>query len=372
MLNLLADVNFQAHQEFFALGKSKNPLGTSAARNQMAKGLASRIFSVVEKLPITNVVLCVDSRSWRKDFFTGYKASRAEVKKGSMDQMTRELFYGVIDDFCKAAKTKGVIVSKVSGAEGDDLLYGWSKYFNMAGQNCLVMSGDKDTVQLVNSDGDGWTAVWNNNWKNQIIYVPKGWSSRMVESDLFNLSASTDVNAVGNLMKDVFAKVVEMDDASSIVLEKVLLGDDGDDIPSSWDNGKKRLTPSKLAEVLDFMRKKGHKMSSWKDISINEVLLSDLAGVILRVMSDIDGESERHNQIENLRRNETLVWINDKTIPKKLQHEVERHIGAAITEAEQLRDTSKWRKSAILEGSKLDGESAPRANDPFAFIDLPV
>lgn len=353
----------------------KNPLGTQTARNQLAKSVAARVFSVAETLPIQNVVLCNDSKSWRKAFYEGYKSSRAVKKdgsKGTMDEATLKEFYRTIDEFCQAVKTKGVIVSAVPGAEGDDLLYLWSKQFNDNGENCLIMSGDRDSVQLVSpaGDGKGWTVVWTNSWKNQTFFVPTGWSEN--KSDIFEMTKTLDETSMLTLSKNLFATVTEMPDPTSVVLGKVLLGDDGDDVPAVWDNGEKRLTPKKAELVLEYIKKKGLTMGAWPIISKDETLLNELSGAILRTMNAVDGEAERKAVVENFRRNERLVWIERSMLPGGLVREFDMHQAETQLESEQYRDPKSWKRSGILSGTKLDGRAVSKEHDPFAFMDLPI
>jgi len=294
-----------------------------------------------------------------------------------MDDETKKLFYNVIEDFCNAAKNKGVIISRVPGAEGDDLLWAWSRHLNNKGENCLIMSGDRDTVQLVydgklgNEPEKGWTVVWTNSWKNQTFFVPKGWKG--VQEDVFDMSASNDVTSVTSLSKDLFATVTEMPDPSSIVFSKILLGDDGDDVPAVWVDGKKRLTPSKAQIVLEYVQKKGYTLNDWPKLRSNEPLLLDLCGTILRTMSAIDGTNERAAVLENLYRNEKLVYLDSSSLPPNLLRSIDRHMEESPLEAEHLRNPSLWKRNGILKGSRFEHvDAAPRTMDPFAFVDLPI
>lgn len=374
-MNLIVDLSYCFHMDFHPLSKVKNPLSTQSGKNQLAKSVATRIFSVVETLPIENVILCNDAKSWRKEFYTGYKKSR-EVKKdgskGSMDEKTLKEFYNTIDDFCNAVKTKGIIISKVPGAEGDDLLYLWSKHFNDNGKNCLIMSGDRDSVQLVSpaTENKGWTIVWTNSWKNQTFFVPNGWTNKKL--DIFEISNTMDETSIQTLSNNLFATITEMTDPSSIVLNKILLGDDGDDIPAVWDNGEKRLTPKKSELVIDYIKNKGLSIGAWPIISKDDNLLNELSGAILRTMNAIDGVAERSDVIKNFRRNEKLVWIEKNMLPEVLVNEFDRHQSEAIIESNSYRDPSNWRRNTILSGTKLDGYAASKEHDPFAFMDLPI
>ena len=253
------------------------------------------------------------------------------------------------------------------------------------------MSGDRDTVQLVyggrlNGYGtkydpctsglvtgpasiEGWTVVWTNSWKNQTFYVPQGWND--VKADVFDMTSTTDVNSVTNLSRDLFATVTELADPSSIVFQKILLGDDGDDVPAVWDDGNKRLTPSKAKIVFEYLEKKGFKGEEWPVLSMKEDVLLDMCGTILRTMSAIDGTPERKAVMENLRRNERLVWLEPQSLPKPLFKDIMRHLEERKLEADEVRDPSQWKRSSILKGGKFEGDAVSKSHDPFAFLELP-
>ena len=151
-----------------------------------------------------SVVVVIDSHSWRYKFYDDYKYALTRV---------RGIYYA---EFCKMIdlienflRSKGVIVSRVDGAEGDDLLYLWSIYFSqVVEQPCVIVTGDSDIRQIINSS----VAVFNNNSKNLHLYCTK---DREVE---WNEVLDTDV-------------LVEPTNPFEILLYKVIMGDKSDNIP---------------------------------------------------------------------------------------------------------------------------------------------
>ena len=50
-------------------------------------------------------------------------------------------------------RKKGLIVSRVMGAEGDDLLYIWSLYFGYClDEELVIITGDSDIRQIMNKN----------------------------------------------------------------------------------------------------------------------------------------------------------------------------------------------------------------------------
>jgi len=97
------------------------------------------------------VILTIDSRSWRKDIVVeeaDYKGHR--VKDDTIDW---DSFYKCMNEFAAHLERRGVIVSREERAEGDDLMYLWADRLYEAGQDAVIITGDKDLTQCVRWDG---------------------------------------------------------------------------------------------------------------------------------------------------------------------------------------------------------------------------
>ena len=151
-----------------------------------------------------SVVIVIDSHSWRYKFYDDYKYALTRIRASYYKE-----FCAMIDYVEQYLRKKGMIVSRVQGAEGDDLLYMWSIYYNQVlEESCVIITGDSDIRQIVNTN----TAVFNNNSKNLHLYCTSDkevyWNERM----------ETDV-------------IVESTTPFEIVLYKVIMGDKSDNIP---------------------------------------------------------------------------------------------------------------------------------------------
>jgi 5'-3' exonuclease len=154
--------------------------------------VATDLCSSLNNLPSGGrLIFTADSKSWRREIEIengGYKSNR--TKDENVDWT---IFFELMDSFGRQLEKMGFIYSKVSGAEGDDLLYMWSKYFNNNGEDCVVVSGDKDLHQLARFEESNWTITWNSNNKKNVVTTPIGWKSNWLEKEeeasIFNMGS---------------------------------------------------------------------------------------------------------------------------------------------------------------------------------------
>ena len=151
-----------------------------------------------------SVVIVIDSHSWRYQFYEDYKYALTKFRSPYYKD-----FCLMIDYLESYLRKKGIIVSRVQGAEGDDLLYLWSIYYTQVLEEpCVIVTGDSDIRQIMNSD----IAIFNNNSKNLHLYCTPDrevyWNERM-EADV---------------MVDPIVPF-------EVLLYKVIMGDKSDNIP---------------------------------------------------------------------------------------------------------------------------------------------
>ena len=159
---LLIDGNYFLHSRLFVLPRPKNTrmLDDEASRASLMRKLAIDLASEVRKMRgfIDNVVVAVDARSWRKDLYPSaeYKGTRKVDDKINWDSV-----YEVYTEFQDILQTHGVTVHRIEGAEADDVLFGWSTLLINKGRNCIIWTGDRDLIQLVNySKANDSYALW--------------------------------------------------------------------------------------------------------------------------------------------------------------------------------------------------------------------
>ena len=98
----------------------------------------------------THVVLCLEGRSWRKDFYAPYKANRKVTmdQRSIKEQEDDELFFEAYDDMVKFFNEKtNCSVIRQSDAEADDLIATWIQQHPE--DNHVIVSTDSDFYQLI-------------------------------------------------------------------------------------------------------------------------------------------------------------------------------------------------------------------------------
>ena len=257
---LLIDGNYFVFSRLFVLPKPKKGklLEDDKQRAQFMRKLAIDFASEMRKLKmfVDDVVLAVDSKSWRKDLFpaSDYKGTRKQNQTVDWPSV-----YAVYEEFQKVLATKGVTVHQIQGAEADDVIFGWSTMLNARGKSCIVWTGDRDLIQLVNySDTNDAHTIWYYNTK-KTLYAYKGFekdmsssaTETMTEDDmLFNMGGKNMLrdNYQSDIINWVTANKIKIQevDCDEFIFKKILVGDKSDNIQSvvTWQkemkNGKLR------------------------------------------------------------------------------------------------------------------------------------
>jgi 5'-3' exonuclease len=95
-----------------------------------------------------SVILCFDNNNyWRKDVFPYYKYSRKEDRKKSTIDWSK--IFNDINMIKQALKNTSYSVMEVDGAEADDIIAVISKHEYINNTSTMIISGDKDFVQLL-------------------------------------------------------------------------------------------------------------------------------------------------------------------------------------------------------------------------------
>jgi 5'-3' exonuclease len=376
MINILCDGNYIFHKTFGVFGGFgiKDPaevLGTKGEQSMFIRKIATDLCAGLKLLPQGGrLIFTCDSRSWRKDVEIedgGYKSTR--VKDETVDW---SIFFDLMAEFGQQMEKQGFIYSKVKGAEGDDLLYFWSEHFNSIGENCIIISGDKDMHQLARHNEKGWTVIWNNNSKNNILAVPPGWEDNWVNKtesvSIFDMTAaiSPDKDKVKEFLKKV---TVEEVNRRNFVFMKMLTGDKGDAVPGVWHvptpSGKNNgISPKKAEQILESLSQSKWKDSTFKEMLADDEFLSWVSGFVLRILKDVDNTTNREKVSKNILRNYTLMWLDSEVMPEFVTESCKEELSRGM---ELPKKNITIDRIKILDGTVWTTEvSVPKAFDPFA------
>jgi len=193
---LIVDGNYFLHKTFFISGKIK---GSKGALNFIddpemdtdilgAKLAMDFAYEVKRFSPILDgIVYCIDSSSWRKDFYpqsNTLETAESQQYKGNRkrdNSINWKYIYDLHDKFAASLKALGCTISRVDGAEADDLIFAWSAYLNLQNRNSLIFSGDNDLIQLVCDNANGTNTVYYNKF-SKALYSPLGFENWLSET----------------------------------------------------------------------------------------------------------------------------------------------------------------------------------------------
>ena len=387
---LLIDGNYFVFSRLFVLPKPKGGallLGDDKQKSQFMRKLAIDFASEMRKLKmfVDDVVLTVDSKSWRKDLFPDaqYKGTRKQNKTVDWTAV-----YEVYEAFQQIVAKKGVTVHQIQGAEADDVIFGWSTMLNARGKSCIVWTGDRDLIQLVNySNTNDAHTVWYYNTKKS-LYGYKGFEADMAESASKDMTEDDMLFNMGgqHMMRDAYQRdimswvkankinITEID-CDEFIFKKILVGDKSDNIPSviTWQkemkNGKLRnySITDKTAESIY-----NQFIKEYKDFKIDYLFSSEAKDKLSDIIYRVVGHSSLTLIKANLTNNIALMLLHNKTIPDPIQKAIydaiEKDWEGALENKDGLFEMDKILKDTEwLDGAKKNNF----APDPFAGMDIP-
>lgn len=210
-MNIIFDGNYAFHKCFSVFSQYYKEQDMSVVltdpKNQqvlMRKCIIDMCYALSKFRDIKRVAFVIDSSSWRYSIYDDYKYALTRVR----DPFYKH-FLTCLDMFEALLRRRGIIVSRVNGAEGDDLLYVWSLYFGwILDEETVIITGDSDIRQIMNKN----ISLFNNNSKNLRLHCVPG------KEDFWNSYLETDVQVVPTIPFEV-------------LMYKVLMGDTSDNIP---------------------------------------------------------------------------------------------------------------------------------------------
>ncbi len=104
------------------------------------------------------VLCCDDMHSWRRDYFPQYKAGRRTTREESPLNWTQ--IFGCFNTLkSELREVFPYKVLQVEGAEADDIIGVLSRYSSITKQKTMIVSSDKDFIQLHDKYVNQWSPV---------------------------------------------------------------------------------------------------------------------------------------------------------------------------------------------------------------------
>jgi 5'-3' exonuclease len=211
-----------------------------------------------------HVVICLEGRSWRKDFYPPYKRNRSAARETMTAEESEEdkLFYETYDEMNKFFREKtACTVLRHPQGEADDMIARWIALH--PDDEHIIISSDSDFHQLIServTQFNGVTGEWTN------------------LHGVFN-----------DKMKPVKDKKTgeqkSIGDPKFVLFEKCMRGDPTDNVFSAYPGVRTKGTKNKvgLTEAYSDMGKKGY---AWNNIMLQR--WTDHDNVEHRVLDDYE------------------------------------------------------------------------------------
>ena len=209
-----------------------------------------------------HVVFCLDSRSWRKDFYQPYKANRVvdrstqSVKDAEEHAAFRETF----NDFLKYLNERtNCTVLQNSVLEADDLVAGFIQ--SLPDDEHIIISSDTDFVQLLNTNVSQYNGI---------------------SKELLTINGVYDIK--GNLVIDKKTKEPKVvPDPEWLLFSKCVKGDPTDNVFSAYPGVRVKSSKKKIG-LLEAYADRNRKGYAYNNFMLQKWLHHD--GTEHRVMDD--------------------------------------------------------------------------------------
>ena len=209
-----------------------------------------------------HVVFCLEGRSWRKDFYTPYKANRKVTRdqRSPREMEDDELFFEAYDDMCTfLAEKSNCTVIRQSNAEADDLIATWIQQH--PDDKHVIVSTDSDFYQLIAPN-----VTQYNGTTDQIITL-EGFKNGKTGATVIDKKTGEPKKAI---------------DPEFVLFEKCVRGDSSDNVFSAYPGARLKGTKNKtgITEAYNDRHTGGYNFNNfmlqrWVDHNGDEHVVKD-------------------------------------------------------------------------------------------------
>lgn len=217
-----------------------------------------------------HVVICLEGRSWRKDYYAPYKKNRA-VARAALTEAEQEedrMFWEAFDDLKTFFIEKSnCTVLRHDNLEADDLIAGWIQAH--PADNHVIVSSDTDFHQLLAANVKQYNGI---------------------ADELHTLDGILDKR--GNLVIDKKTKEPKkIPDPKWILFEKCMRGDPSDNVFSAYPGVRTKGSKNKVG-LEEAFADKDRKGFNWNNLMLQRW---------------VDHNGEEHRVLDDYERNVRLV-----------------------------------------------------------------
>jgi len=230
----------------------------------------SSIYKAWRDQKANHVVICLEGRSWRKDYYTPYKKNRAVARAALTDAELEEdrAFWQAFDDLKTFFYEKSnCTVLRHENLEADDLVAGWIQ--SHPADNHVIVSSDTDYYQLLADNVTQYNGV------SDELHTPEG---------IFDYKGRRVIDK-----KTKEPKVIP--DPKWLLFEKCMRGDVSDNVFSAYPGVRVKGSKNKvgLQEAFADMDRKGF---NWNNLMLQRW---------------VDHNEIEHRVLDDYERNRTLI-----------------------------------------------------------------
>lgn len=286
-----------------------------AAKNNLKDFLARSIILQVNKLYgiIDNIILVADGGSWRNridkpsTIVEEYKGNRSRS-----EDVEWAYVFESLSEIQENLRSLGVTACKNLGVEGDDWIWHWSTKLNKEGINCIIWSSDGDLKQLVKYENNVWTVWYNDRYG---LVLPENMNDE--GDDLAFYMNCNFYSETFNKLKNLSPKGYKYLSPDSIVIEKTMCGDAGDNV-------KPIMRVRSGSKNYKYTPKMWSTLSEKLQINTINDLLNNKENIVKELLKSRTGKWLNFNNtneqvLEELNYNLKLVWLNSSQIPDDIQ-----------------------------------------------------
>ena len=272
-----------------------------------------------------HIVLCLEGRSWRKDFYEPYKKNR----KVTMDQRSPreieddELYFEAYDDMVKffAEKTNCSVI-RCEQAEADDMIALW------------IQDHPEDEHMIVSTDSDFYQLMADN------VQQYNGTTDQLV-----SLEGFVDAKTGKRVIDKKTGNEKELPDPEYILFEKCVRGDPTDNVFSAYPGVRTKGTKNKVG-LQEAFADKDTKGYNWNNFMLQRW---------------VDHNDEEHRVIDDFERNKILIDLTQQ--PDEIKAGI-RNVFAESSNKDKVQNVgiffmkfcNKWNMPKLTESATEFGE----------------
>jgi len=212
----------------------------------------------------SHVIFCLEGRSWRKDFYTPYKAQRAASRAAHTEKEAEEekVFWEAFDTFKDFITDKtNCTVLQHPQLEADDLIAGWIQ--SHPSDNHIIISTDTDFLQLIAPNVKQYNGVLE---------------CTITHEGYFDNKDKPIIDKKTQLPK-------EAPNPEFLLFEKCMRGDTSDNVFSAYPGVRTKGTSKKVGLIEAFEDRK-NKGFNWNNMMLQR--WTDHNGIEHRVLDDYE------------------------------------------------------------------------------------